>query len=93
MKPSLRIKEIERIMLRVPFTQRVQKWNALLVWQWQIVEVIRVTTEDGTVGYGETLPHYTWGTVSDEAIARAQGRNPIELLGDDSLGAGLQMAL
>ncbi|MCB0139112.1 MAG: hypothetical protein KDE50_04305, partial [Caldilineaceae bacterium] len=52
-----------------------------------------MTTEDGTVGYGETLPHYTWGTVSDEAIARAQGRNPIELLGDDSLGAGLQMAL
>ena len=93
MKPSLRIKEIERITLRVPFTPRVQKWNALLVWQWQIVEVIRVTTEDGAVGYGETLPHYTWGTVSDEAIARAQGRNPIELLGDDSLGAGLQMAL
>ncbi len=90
---ALRIKDIERITLRVPFTLRVQKWNALFVWQWQIVEIIRVTTEDDSVGYGETLPHYTWGTVSDEAIERAKGRNPIELLGQDTLGAGLQMAL
>ncbi|MBV7337381.1 hypothetical protein KFU94_55950 [Chloroflexi bacterium TSY] len=85
MKPSLRIKEIERITLRVPFTPRVQPWNALLVWQWQIVEIIRVTTEDGTVGYGETLPHYTWGRVSDEAIDRVKGHNPVELFDDDSL--------
>jgi L-alanine-DL-glutamate epimerase-like enolase superfamily enzyme len=76
-----------------PFTPRVQKWNALLVWQWQIVEIIRVTSEDGTVGYGETLPHYTWGVVPDEAIERVRGRNPVDFLGDDSLGAGLQMAL
>ncbi|MCB0184516.1 MAG: hypothetical protein KDE31_09630, partial [Caldilineaceae bacterium] len=89
----LRIKEIERITLRVPFTPRTAKWNALLAWQWQIVEIIRVTSDDGTVGYGETLPHYTWGRVPDQAIARAKGKNPIELLGDDSLGAGLQMAL
>ena len=93
MKPALRIKEIERITLRVPFTGRVQRWNALLVWQWQIVEIIRVTTDDGTVGYGETLPHYTWGKVPDEAIERVRGCNPIDFLGDDSLGAGLQMAL
>ncbi len=93
MKPALRIKEVERITVRVPFTPRVQKWNALLVWQWQIVEIIRVTTDDGSVGYGETLPHYTWGKVSDEAIERVRGNNPADFLGDDSLGAGLQMAL
>ncbi|MEZ4618872.1 MAG: hypothetical protein R2867_25615 [Caldilineaceae bacterium] len=39
------------------------------------------------------MPHYTWGRVAEEAIGRAKGRNPVELLGDDSLGAGLQMAL
>jgi len=65
----------------------------LLVWQWQIVEIIRVTTDDGTVGYGETLPHYTWGKVSDEALERARGANPVELLGENGLGAGLDMAL
>ena len=93
MKPALRVKDVERITLRVPFTERVRRWNALLVWQWQIVEIIRVTTDDGSVGYGETLPHYTWGKVSDEAIERVRGSNPAELLGDDSLGAGLQMAI
>ena len=93
MKPPLRIKDVERITLRVPFTPRVQRWNALLVWQWQIVEIIRVTTDDGTVGYGETLPHYTWGVVPEDGPQRVMGRNPVELLGDDSLGAGLQMAL
>ena len=43
--------------------------------------------------WGETLPHYTWGTVSDAAVARVQGGNPADFLGDDSLGCGLQMAL
>ena len=93
MLPALRIKDVERITLRVPFTERVQRWNALLVWQWQIVEVIIVTTDDGSVGYGETLPHYTWGKVSDAALERVRGCNPAALLGDDSIGAGLQMAI
>ena len=34
MTPALRIKDVERITLRVPFTKRVRRWNALLVWQW-----------------------------------------------------------
>ena len=75
MKPPLRIADVERITLRVPFTPRVQRWNALLVWQWQIVEIIRVTTDDGTVGYGETLPHYTWGRVPEDGPQRVMGRN------------------
>jgi L-alanine-DL-glutamate epimerase-like enolase superfamily enzyme len=77
----------------VPFRPRVRPWNALLVGQWRISEITRVVTDAGFVGYGETLPHYTWGVVTDEAVARVQGRNAAELLGDDSLGAGLQMAL
>lgn len=90
---QLIVKDIERITLQVPFTPRAQKWNNLLVWKWCIVELIRVTTDSGHVGYGETLPHYTWGRVTDEAIARVRGRNAARFLGDDSLGAGLQMAL
>lgn len=93
MPAALRIKDVERITLRVPFTERAARWNALLVWNWQIVEIIRVTTDDGSVGYGETLPHYTWGKVSDEAIEKARGSNAVELLGTAGLGAGLEMAL
>ena len=94
MSAKLRIRDVERIVVNVPFTPRCQEWNAREVWQWSISEVIRVTTDDpDLVGYGETLPHYTWGRVPDAAIARVRGGNPADFLGDDSLGAGLQMAL
>ena len=93
MSNNLRITDIERITLHVPFTPRTQRWNALLVWQWQVVELMRVTTDAGLVGYGETLPHYTWGRVPEDAPTELIGKNPVEFLGDDTLGAGLQMAL
>jgi L-alanine-DL-glutamate epimerase-like enolase superfamily enzyme len=88
------IKDVERITVCVPFTPRCQLWCAREQYQWDISEVLRVTTElPDLVGYGETMLHYTWGRVSDEAIARVKGRNAVDFLGDDSLGAGLQMAI
>ncbi len=90
---NLIITDIERITVRAPMTPRCEEWNAREVWQWCICEIIRLTTDAGLVGYGETLPHYTWGRVPDEAIARVKGKNAAEFLGDDTLGAGLQMAI
>ena len=88
------IKEVERITVHVPFTPRCQIWCAREQYQWDISEVLRVTTDDPEiVGYGETMLHYTWSRVSDEAIERVKGRPAAEFLGDDSLGAGLQMAI
>ncbi len=94
MSLKLKIVDVERITVCVPFTPRCQVWCAREQYQWDISEVLRVTTESpDIVGYGETMPHYTWGRVSDAAIARVKGRNAAEFLGDDSLGAGLQMAI
>ena len=94
MKTSLKIKEIEKITVHVPFTPRSHYWCAREQYQWDISEVIRLTTDDpDLVGYGETMPHYTWGKVSDASIERVKGKNPTEFLGDDTLGAGLQMAI
>ncbi len=91
---ELRITDVERIVVDVPFTPRCQAWNAREVWQWRVSEVIRITTDvPDLVGYGETLPHYTWGRVPDAAIEQIKGGNPADFLGDDTLGAGLQMAL
>ncbi len=90
----MKIKDIERITVHVPFTPRCQFWCAREQYQWDISEVIRITTDaPGLVGWGETMPSYTWGRVSDAAIERVKGHNPVEFLGDDSLGAGLQMAI
>ena len=60
---------------------------------WALSELCKVTTDTGLVGWGETLPHYTWGVVTDAGVDRAMGANPADLLWDDSLGAGLQQAL
>src|SRR6187551_3775577 len=73
MTTKLRIRDVERIVVDVPFTPRCQEWNAREVWQWRISEIIRVTTDaPSLVGYGETILHYTWGRVPDSARARRQ---------------------
>ena len=90
----IKIVNVEKITVHVPFTPRCQFWCAREQYKWDISEVIRVTTDaPGLEGYGETMPFYTWGRVSDEAIARVKGQNPVDFLGDDTLGAGLQMAI
>lgn len=89
----MKITGVERIPVDVGFNPRPEKHMARELWNWCISEVIRLETDSGIVGYGETLPHYTWGRVSDAAIAKVKGRSPLELLWDDSLGAGLQMAV
>ena len=91
---KIAITDVERITVNVPFTPRCKIWCAREQYQWDISEVVRVTTDvPDLVGYGETMPHYTWGKVTDEAIERVKGANAVEFLGDDSLGAGLQMAI
>jgi L-alanine-DL-glutamate epimerase-like enolase superfamily enzyme len=95
MVARLKITDVERIVVDVPLTPRCQEWNALLpnVWNWTVVEVIKLSTDAGITGFGETLLHYSWGKVSDQAIARVRGENPADFLADDSLGPGLQMAI
>jgi L-alanine-DL-glutamate epimerase-like enolase superfamily enzyme len=94
LKTTPRVTHIERWTLDVPFRERVAPWNALLISQHRVVEVVRVRTDDpDVVGWGETLPHYTWGRVSEAAVLRATGRPLAELTGDDALGCGLQMAV
>lgn len=89
---TAKITDVERILLWVPFVDRVRtEMERAGIHAWSEVEVIRVTTDAGVVGYGETIQNYTWGRVPD--TDRVIGRSPFELMWDDSLGAGLQMAL
>lgn len=89
-----RVTDAERITVLVPFTERTRRWNLLRSHQWSVVEVIRLTTEDpDIVGYGETVPLYTWGRVPEESLRAVRGANPAGFLGDDTLGAGLQQAV
>ena len=87
------IKDIERIVLNVPFHPRCAHVKEVRVPDWSVVELCKVTTASGVVGIGETIPHYTWGQSRGQQFNRVLDRNLFEFLSDDSLGAGLQMAL
>jgi L-alanine-DL-glutamate epimerase-like enolase superfamily enzyme len=90
---GLRVVDVERCMVQVPFRDRCRPWNEILVGQWGVVEVIRLRTNSAdVVGYGETLPGYSWASVDDDAVAALIGHSPAEFLGHDEIGAGLQMA-
>ena len=86
----MKVADIKRIIVDVPFTPR-QRENSRS--NWSVLELCKVTTDSGHVGWGETVIHYTYGRVTDETVERALGRNPAELMNQDDLGAGLQMAL
>ncbi|MBM4004638.1 MAG: hypothetical protein FJ295_15370 [Planctomycetes bacterium] len=88
-----RIKEIERIWVDLPLKEVPFRNMVREIPHWSLFEICKVTLDTGHVGLGETMPYYTYGAVSDAAVARAQGGSPTELMWDDTLGAGLQMAI
>ena len=89
----MKVTNVERIIVDVPFTPRQQEITRQSVYNWSILELCKVTTDTGHVGWGETVIHYTYGRVTDDAVVRTIGQSPAELMNEDSLGAGLQMAL
>lgn len=89
----MKVVNVERIVVDVPFTRRQKKIAAREVYNWAILELCRVETDTGHVGWGETVIHYTWARVTDAAVERVVGQSPAKCMNDDTLGAGLQMAL
>lgn len=90
---NLTVKTVERIPIRVPFREVPARNMVRELPHWTLFEICRVGLECGVQGFGETMQYYTFRTVSDEAIARVTGKNAAEQMWDDTLGAGLQMAL
>lgn len=87
-----RITDIERVWVNVPYKEVPARNMIRELPHWTLFELCKLTLDSGHVGVGETMVYYTWGAVSDEAQRRALGANPAEIMWDDSLGAGLQMA-
>jgi len=91
-----RITDVERIVVKNPFRESVAKWFSISANHCQVIEVVRLLTDDpDVVGYGETMIHYTAIThrVDDESVKRVIGRSLGDFLTEETLGAGLQMAL
>ena len=90
---NIDVTHVERIPISVPFREVPARNMIREMPHWTLFEICKVTLACGVVGFGETMQYYTQGRLSDEKVARAMGKNAAELMWDDSLGWGLQMAL
>jgi len=84
----MKVTDVERILVNVPFTERQQRITQRTVYNWSILELCKVTTDSGHIGWGETVIHYTHARVTDASVNRVIGSSPADLMNDDSLGAG-----
>ncbi len=92
-KLNLDVSKVETVWLDLPFRPIPGRRMYAENYEWRYFQIQRVTLGCGIVGFGETMPYYTWGIPTEEKLAYAHSRNAAELMWDDSLGAGLQMAL
>ena len=56
----MKIKSVELIHLDVPFTTHTNQHMKYWLPHWRIIQLCKITLSDGTVGWGETIPNYTW---------------------------------
>jgi len=87
------IKSITRTVLCIPFHERCRLVKTTRVNGWSVIHLYRVRSNSGVEGIGENLALYGSPTSNESDFDRVIGKNVFELLHDDSLGAGIQMAL
>lgn len=87
------IEDIRRTTVRMEFREIPRRNMDREIPHWRYSEICEVRLKSGVVGVGETLLFYTWGATTDAAVERARGGSAVQLMWDDTLGAGLQMAL
>ena len=87
------VENIERTTVRLPYRTIPRRAMDRELPHWRYVEVFQVHLKSGQIGLGETLLYYTWGVSDDSDVARVMHKNAAGLMWDDSLGAGLQMAM
>ena len=89
----LTVEKIVRTSIRIPFRPIAARNMARELPHWEYFDIFEVHLKSGIVGIGEGSMYYSWGFTKDEDIERAKGSNAASIMWDDSLGAGLQIAL
>lgn len=87
------VRDIKRTTVNLPFREIPARSMNREIPHWVYKEVFEVTLGSGMTGIGETTLFYTHEVTRDDDVARAMGGNALEIMWDDELGAGLQMAL
>ncbi len=93
MRNDYEIKSITRTVLCIPFHERCRLVKTTRVNGWSMIDLYRVVSKSGVEGIGENLALYGSPVSGESDFDRIIGRNVFDLLHDDTLGAGIQMAL
>ena len=88
-----RITDATVTRVAVPLKPRHNRHLTRENWDWTVFEIVRLITDSDLEGIGETMVFYNGGSVSEEERTAVIGRSPFELLWDDRLGWGVQMAV
>lgn len=91
--PDLTVTSTEMIPVNVPLREVPARNMAREIPHWSLFEIWKVKLACGVEGVGETMRYYTWGVSTQDDVKRALERNAADMMWDDSLGAGLQMAM
>jgi L-alanine-DL-glutamate epimerase-like enolase superfamily enzyme len=89
----MKVVDLELIHLDVPFPPHTDAHMRYWLPRFRISQLCKITLDNGIVGWGETLPNYTWAKVPVNVQEQVIGRRAADLLWRDDLGAGVQMAL
>ena len=90
---GFKIEEIERTTCRLPFRPTPRRAMDRELPHWRYTDIVEVRLANGHTGFGESMLYYTWGATNAEDVQRALGKNAVDLMWDDSFGAGLQIAM
>ena len=90
---KLTITDVKVSRVSVPLNPRHARHLTRENWDWTVFEIVQLETDASLTGLGETMCFYNGGSVSEEERQAVIGKSPYELLWDDSLGWGIQMAV
>ena len=89
----MKVSRVELNHLDVPFEAHANRYLKYWISPWRVVQVCRLTLDNGVEGWGETIPKATHAQVPEDIEDRILGREAASLLWTDGLGCGVQMAL
>jgi len=90
---NLNVTAVDTVWVNLPMRPVPARRMLAENYEWKYFQIYKVKLACGVEGFGETMPFYTWGRSTAESLAYVRGRNAAELMWNDQLGAGLQMAL
>ncbi len=89
----MKVVSIELTHHDVPFAPHANQYLQYWLPHWRIAQICRIEFDNGVSGLGETIPNYTHCKVPDDIENRILGHEAAELMWEDELGAGVQIAL